>query len=140
MTPKLCRLVAACSLAAAAVACSGPASDVRATSSPAPGASGAVRTGLDTDVAWACGDADLQATFAASFSGDALIAAAKSAIADRSKTDATFSFVKPIESFATAFDARALCLRISGPTDAPAADALVRQLRSSGNVISVRGR
>jgi hypothetical protein len=140
MTPKLCRLVAACTLAAAAVACSGSSSDVRETSSPLPGGSAAVRTGLDTDVAWVCGDADLQATFAPSFSGDALIAAAKSAIADRAKPDATFSFVKPIESFSTMFDARALCMRITGPTDTPAAEALVRQLRTSGNVISVRAR
>jgi hypothetical protein len=140
MTPKLRRLAAACALAALAVACSGSPSDVRETSFPAPGASVPVRTGLDTDAAWACGDAHLQATFAPTLSGDSLMAAAKRAIADPAKADANFSFVKPIESFSTVFDARALCMRIAGPTDSPAADALVRQLRASGNVISVRSR
>lgn len=143
MTRKLRRFAAACTLAALAVACSGSSSDVRETAFPADGAASAVgsdSTGFDTTLAWSCGDADVQAVFAPSFTGDALVAAVKTAIADPAKADASFSFVKPIRSFTTEFDARALCLTIEASADTAATQALVRQLRSSGNVISVRRR
>lgn len=143
MTRKLRRLVAACTLAAFAVACSETSSDVRETAFAADGGVGASapRGGeLDDALPWSCGDADLQAVFAPSFTGDALVAAVKTAIADPAKADAAFSFVRPIESFSTEFDERALCLSLEGSADTTSTENLVRQLRASGNVISVRGR
>lgn len=88
--------------------------------------------------AWSCGDADLEAVFAPSFTGDALAAAIKSAIADPHKPEATFSFVAPIVSFFTDFNDRALCMAIEGPVDTADAVALVAQLRASGKVTAVR--
>ncbi len=134
MTRNLCRFVSAFVTVVVVVACSGGSSDVRETAfaaDPTP-------VTFDQSVAWSCGDADLQATFAPTFTGDALVAAVKNAIADPAKTDATFSFIKPIDSFETNFDSRSLCMHLTGATSSPSAEALVRRLLASGNVVSVR--
>lgn len=142
MTRKVWHPIVACALASLITACSGSGSDVQQTAFPADADSGtnATAVSLDQRSTWSCGDADLQAVFAPAFTGDSLVAAIKSAIADPAKADAEFSFVAPINSFFTAFEANALCMTIAGESDAPEASALVAQLRSSGNVISVRRR
>lgn len=140
MTRTRWQPLAAFALVSMLAACGGSKSDVRQTafSSDTDGATRAV--GFDREVAWSCGDADVQAAFSTSFTGDALVAAIKAAIADPKKPDATFSFVDPITSFFTDFDNRALCVTIDRAAGPAETDALVRQLRASGNVVSVRAR
>ena len=121
-------------------ACGGSHSDVRQTAF-AQGVATSLRiVGFDTDVPWSCGDSDLQAVFGPSFTGESLMAATKSAIADPKKPDASFSFVNPIVSFFTDFPSRALCMTLEVTVTPSATDALVKQLRVSGNVTSVRAR
>jgi len=137
MTHRLWRWTTAFTLSALCMSCGSTSSDVRQTAFHPSG--GAVRSAsFDTDAAWLCGDADLEAVFSPSFTGDALTAAVRSAIADPRKQEATFSFVAPIESFFTDFNDRALCMRIDGPVDSADAVSLVAQLRSSGKVTAVR--
>ncbi len=140
MTRHLRHSIAASAATLLLAACGGGGkSDVRQTAFEPSGVSG-VTAELDTGVAWSCGDADMQAVFSPSFTGDALVAAVKAAIADPAKTDATFSFVAPIDSFATDFEARALCMNLRVSTTGDETDALVKQLRRTGNVLSVRMR
>lgn len=140
MTRHLRHSLAASAAMLLVVACSGDAkSDVRQTAFEPSGASG-VTADLDSGVTWSCGDADMQAVFSPSFTGDALIAAVKSAIADPRKTDATFSFVAPIDSFSTDLESRSLCMRFRTASTSDDTDALVKQLRRTGNVLSVRMR
>jgi hypothetical protein len=139
MARTLWQSFAACALVSTLAACSGAKSDVRPTAFEADsGRTTGVAVAFDQDVRWACGDANLQAVFTSSFTGDALVAAIKSAIADPKKADAAFSFVAPIDSFSTAFNERALCMTISADKSAPETAALVAQLRATGNVESVR--
>lgn len=139
MTRKVLHPFAACAAIAVLASCSGANSDVRKTAFEPTGAN-KVSSELDSGAEWSCGDADLQAVFSPSFTGESLVAAVKSAIADPAKADASFSFVDPIESFYTQFDARALCMQIETQATRPQTDALVAQLRRTGNVVSVRAR
>lgn len=140
MTRLLRPPVVACAATLLVAACSGGGSkDVRQTAFQTSGSS-AVTAQLDTTATWSCGDADMQAVFAPSFTGDSLVAAVKSAIADPKKSDASFSFVAPIDSFSTDFEARALCIKLRVSSTAEETDALVKQLRRTGNVLTVRAR
>jgi len=142
MTRKVWHPIVACALASLITACSGAGNDVQQTAFPADAGSGtsATAVSLDQRTEWSCKDADLQAVFAPTFTGDALVAAIKSAIADSAKDDAEFSFVAPIDSFFTSFEANALCMTIVGDSSSVEASALMSQLRGSGNVISIRRR
>ena len=140
MTRLLRHSLAASAATLLLAACGGGSkSDVRQTAFESSGVSG-VTAGLDSTATWSCGDADMQAVFSPSFTGDALIAAVKTAIADPKKADAAFSFVDPIDSFSTDFEARALCMRLRVSSTAEETDALVKQLRRTGNVLTVRMR
>jgi hypothetical protein len=140
MTRKVWLPIVACALTSLVTACSGSGSDVRQTAFPADTGTSASVVSFDQKATWSCKDADLQAVFAPAFSGDSLVAAIKSAIADPAKVDAEFSFVAPINSFFTSFETNALCLTIAGDTGSAEAASLVSQLRASGNVVSVRRR
>lgn len=140
MTHKVWLPIFACALASFVTACSGSGSDVRQTAFSADTGTSASGVSLDQKAEWSCNDADLQAVFARAFTGDSLVAAIKSAIADPAKVDAEFSFVAPINSFFTSFETNALCLTIAGDTGSAGASSLVSQLRTSGKVVSVRRR
>jgi hypothetical protein len=140
MTRRVWHPIVACALVSFGVACSGSGSDVRPTAFAAGSGESATAVSFDQKSDWVCDDADLQALFAPSLVGDALVAAIKAAIADPKKPDAEFSFVPPIESFYTEFDAHGLCMTIGGENNSAAVTALVSQLRASGNVVSVRRR
>ncbi len=140
MARRLWQPFAAYVVISAIAACGGSTSDVRRTAFE-PGAGTSVRTGgFDTDAPWSCGDSQLQAVFGPSFTGESLVAALKSAIADPKKPDASFSFVNPIESFFTDFPSRALCMTLDVTAPSSATDALVKQLRLNANVTSIRAR
>ena len=140
MARKVWQSFAASALVAANAACGGPSSDVRQTAFE-PDSSGVERVvGFDTGVRWSCGNADLQVVFASSFTGDALVAAVKSAIADPKHPDAAFSFVAPIDSFFTDFENHAVCVTLHPGANSAETSSLVKQLRRSGNVSTVRGR
>ena len=140
MTRKVWHPIIACACVALITACSGSGSDVQQTGFDADSGVSATVAALDQKATWVCGDADMQAVFTPTLVGDALVATIKAAVADPQKADAAFSFVAPIESFYTDFEDHALCMTIAGDSASAAASALVSQLRSTGNVVSVRRR
>lgn len=139
MTRQLLPSFAACAAIIVLASCSSAKNDVRQTAFEPSGSNPSTAV-LDTGATWSCGDADLQAVFSPSFTGEALVAAVKSAIADPKKADATFSFVAPIDSFSTEFISRALCMKLTVSASAAETDSLVAQLRRTGNVVSIRSR
>lgn len=122
------------------VACSAQTNNVQATAFSDEPVETVISTEFDVDIDWTCGVADLQAVFAPSFPDRALVDAVASAIADPAKPEASFSFVTPIQSFTTEFESRALCMTLTEPVEAESTKSLIRQLRSTGNVIAVRAR
>ena len=140
MTRKVWHPIVACALASLITACSGSGNDVRQTAFAASSGSSTAAITFDQKTQWSCGDAGLQAVFAPTFTDDSLVAAIRSAIADPDKPDADFSVIAPIESFYTSFESRALCMTLVGDATSADAGTLVAQLRSSGNVVSVRRR